>query len=66
MNHPDHLGEEAAQHQPQPSRSPKSSKGAVTLRSRNAHKSSLVSNGFKTVYRGKNCSFLSVLAGNDK
>ena len=42
-DHPEHLGEEAEQHQPRPRRSPKSSKGAVTLISRYAGKSSLVS-----------------------
>ena len=65
-DHPDHLGEEAEQHQPRPSRSPKSTKGAVTLSSRYARKSSLVSISFKTVYRGNDCSFLPVLAGNYK
>ena len=65
-DHPEHLGEEAEQHQTRPSRSLKSSKGAVTLSSRYARRSSPVSISFKTVYRGNNCSFLPVLAGNYK
>ena len=39
-DHPDHSGEEAEKHQPRPSRSPKPSKGAVTLSTRYACKSS--------------------------